>query len=53
MAIMESIFSVASRRGTAPEEFGRRRRDGALKSRDGAGRVRTPEARRCAKNVLD
>jgi hypothetical protein len=29
--IMESIFSVASRRGTVPEEFGRQRRDGALK----------------------
>ena len=28
---MESIFSVASRRGTVPEEFGRQRRDGALK----------------------
>ena len=28
---MESIFSVASRHGTAPEEFGRQRRDGALK----------------------
>jgi hypothetical protein len=28
---MESIFSVASRDGTVPEEFGRQRRDGALK----------------------
>jgi hypothetical protein len=28
---MESIFSVASRRGTVPEGFGRQRREGALK----------------------
>jgi hypothetical protein len=28
---MESIFSVASRDGTVPEELGRQRRDGALK----------------------
>jgi hypothetical protein len=31
LSVMESIFGVASRHGTAPEEFGRQRRDGALK----------------------
>jgi hypothetical protein len=30
-SVMESIFSVASRRGTVPKEFGRQTRDGALK----------------------
>jgi hypothetical protein len=28
---MKSIFSVASRRGTVPKEFGRQRREGALR----------------------